>query len=139
MVKTKKTTPSIELRLSLNLSLDNVGFERLYQELRDIETDATDLVPTQVHALKRRHLLKILHDYCANTIEPAPSIADARTTQFLQKSVSASKPSIIKATQTSSLPKTKKIRHEHPPPTMSSDVEADQALLEIGFGFQQES
>ncbi len=139
MTKTKNPTQSIELRLSVNLSLDDVGLTRLYQELRDIELSASGLASIQVHALKRRHLLKILHDYCANTIEPAPSIADARTTQFLQKSVSASKPSIIKATQTSSLPKTKKIRHEHPPPTMSSDVEADQALLEIGFGFQQES
>lgn len=139
MTKTKNPTQSIELRLSVNLSLDDVGLTRLYQELRDIELSASGLASIQVHTLKRRHLLKILHDYCANTIEPAPSIADARTTQFLQKSVSASKPSIIKATQTSSLPKTKKIRHEHPPPTMSSDVEADQALLEIGFGFQQES
>ena len=60
MVKTKNPTQSVELRLSVNLSLDDVGLTRLYRELRDIEVDACGLASIQIHALKRRHLLKIL-------------------------------------------------------------------------------
>jgi hypothetical protein len=59
MVKTKNPTPSIELRLSINLSLDDVGMERLYLELNAIEKGASGLAPIQIHALKRRHLIKI--------------------------------------------------------------------------------
>lgn len=122
MVKTKKPMPSIELRLSLNLSLDNVGFERLYQELRDIETGATDLAPIQVHALKRRHLLKILHLYCADGIKPVENNFEAKS---------------AKASQSTFSPSVETMRQEYPPPTLSSAVDADQALLDSGFGFHK--
>jgi hypothetical protein len=124
MVTTKNPMPSIELRLSLNLSLDNVGFERLYQELRDIETGATDLVPIQIHALKRRHLLKILHLYCADGIKPAEKNFEAKS---------------YKASQSTFSPAVETMRQEHPPPTTSSAVDADQALLDSGFGFQKKA
>ena len=131
--------PSIELRLSLNLSLDNVGFERLYQELRDIETGASGLAPIQIHALKRRHLLKILHLYCAGGIELAQRNTDANSERLSQNPTVVDKVEVTRVNQQTTLPVVGMIRQEHPPPTMSSAVDADQALLNSGFGFQKKT
>jgi hypothetical protein len=139
MVKTKNPTPSIELRLSINLSLDDVGMERLYLELNAIEKGASGLAPIQIHALKRRHLLKILHSYCADVIAPAPRNTDAHSANLNQNPATAGKVGLTKATQSTSLPVVEAIRQEHPPPTTISAFEADRALLDSGFGFQKEA
>lgn len=85
MVRTKNPTQSVELRLSVNLSLDDVGLTRLYQELREIEVNASGLASIKVHALKRRHLLKILHAYCADASEHAQRNTEAIFAQSNQK------------------------------------------------------
>jgi hypothetical protein len=137
MVKTKNPTQSVELRLSVNLSLDDVGLTRLYRELRDIEVDACGLASIQIHALKRRHLLTILHDYCADAFESAPRNADAGSAKLIQKLSSIDKAIVTKATQQIPLPIIETIRQEHPPPMANS--EADRALLDIGLGFQSQT
>jgi hypothetical protein len=124
MSKTKNPTQSIALRLSVNLSLDDVGLTRLYKELRDIETGASGLAPIQVHALKRRHLLKILHNYCA-------------VSEVNQKSAGAKKPILTSVTQLASVPASETMHQEHPPPMINS--EADRALLDIGLGFKSQT
>lgn len=139
MVKTKNPTPSIELRLSVNLSLDDVGLERLYRELSAIEAGASGLAPIQVHSLKRRHVLKILHAYCAHAIEPSRLSSDTIPAKSTQKLSSLDKTILTRATQPTSLPVVETIRQEHPPPTVSSNFEADRALLDSGFGFQKEA
>lgn len=138
MVKTKNPTPSIELRLSINLSLDDVGMERLYKELNVIETGASGLAPIQIHALKRRHLLKILHSYCADVIAPAPRNTDAHSAKLNQNPATEVNVGLTKATQPASLSVVEAIRQEHPPPTVISAFEADRALQDSGFGFQKE-
>jgi hypothetical protein len=137
MTKTKNPTQSIALRLSVNLSLDDVGLERLYQELRDIETGASGLAPIQVHALKRRHLLKILHAYCADANEPSRLSSNADSAKLTPKMSSVEEPIFTKATQPISLPIIETIRQEHPPPMINS--EADRALLDIGLGFKSQT
>ena len=136
MVKTKNPTQSVELRLSVNLSLDDVGLTRLYQELREIEVGAPGLASIQVHALKRRHLLKMLHAYCANTNEPSRLSPDADSAKPTLKMSSVKEPIFTKITQPTSLPIVETIHTEHPPPMINS--EADRALLDIGIGFKSQ-
>lgn len=64
MAKPKNPDRVVSLRLSVNVSLDDVGLNRLYRDLIDIENASAALPPLQIHILKRRHLLKILHSYC---------------------------------------------------------------------------
>ena len=137
MAKTKNPTQSVELRLSVNLTLDDVGLTRLYQELREIEVGASGLVSIQLHALKRRHLLKILHAYCANANEPSRLSSDAESAKLTQKMSSVEEPIFTKTTQPISLPIIETIHPEHPPPMVNS--EADRALLGSGFGFQSQT
>lgn len=137
MVKTKNPTPSIELRLSINLSLDDVGLERLYVELSAIEAGASGLASIQIHTLKRRHLLKILHTYCADAIEPSRLSSDTHPAKSTQKFSSVEKPVLTKPTQRTSLHAIETMHKEHPPPMVNS--EADQALLGSGFGFQSQT
>jgi hypothetical protein len=137
MAKTKNHTQSVALRLSVNLSLDDVGLTRLYKELRDIEVNASGLAPIQVHALKRRHLLKILHAYCADAIEPSRLSSYADSAKLTQKMSPAEEPMFTKTTKPTSLPIIETIRQEHPPPMVNS--EADRALLDIGLGFQSQT
>ena len=139
MVKTKNPTPSIELRLSINLSLDDVGLERLYVELSVIEAGASGLASIQIHTLKRRHLLKILHSYCADAIESSRLSSDTNPAKSTPKLSTVDKTILTRATQPISLPVVEMIRQEHPPPTVSSAFEADKALLDSGFGFQKEA
>jgi hypothetical protein len=139
MAKTKNLTPSIELRLSINLSLDDVGLELLYKELSAIETGASGLAPIQIHTLKRRHLLKILHLYCASGIELAPRNTDANSESLSQNSAVLDKVEVTRVNQQTTLPVVGMISQEHPPPMMNSAVEADQALLDSGFGFKKKT
>jgi hypothetical protein len=139
MAKTKNHTQSVALRLSVNLSLDDVGLTRLYKELRDIETGASGLAPIQVHALKRRHLLKILHAYCADGIEPTSRHTDTSSTDLNQKSARPEQPIVTKAPQPTSLSIIEAIRQEHPPPAASSYIEADKSLLDSGFYFRKKT
>lgn len=53
---------SIKLRLSMNLTADDLGFSRLYDELKCIESNTT-LTADEIAAAKRRHLLVILYQY----------------------------------------------------------------------------
>lgn len=139
MTKTKNLTPSIELRLSINLSLDDVGLERLYRELSAIEAGASGLAPIQIHTLKRRHLLKILHVYCAGGIELAPRNTDAVFTSTNLKSTATDTPILTRVTQPTTLSVIETMHQEHPPPMMNSAAEADQALLDRGFGFRKKT
>jgi hypothetical protein len=137
MSKTRNPTQSIALRLSVNLSLDDVGLTRLYQELREIEVSASGLASIQVHALKRRHLLKILHAYCADATEPTPRSTNASPSKSTQKFSSVEKMELTKATQRISLPVVETMQQEHPPPMINS--EADRALLDIGLSFKSQT
>lgn len=119
------------------MSLDDVGLTRLYQELREIEVGASGLASIQVHALKRRHLLKILHAYCADATESTPRSTDSSSTKSTQKFSSVEKTVLTKATQRTSLPAIEIMHQEHPPPMVNS--EADRALLGSGFGFQSQT
>lgn len=139
MTKTKNPTQSIALRLSVNLSLDDVGLERLYKELSAIEAGASGLASIQVHALKRRHLLKILHVYCAGGIELASRSTEVVFTSLNPKPTATDTPILTRVTQPTTLPVVGTIRQEHPPPKMNSTVDADQALLDSGFGFQKKT
>lgn len=137
MSKTKNPTQSVELRQSVNLSLDDVGLTRLYQELWEIEFGASGLASIQVHALKRRHLLKILHAYCADAIESTPRSTDSSSTKSTQKFSSVEKPVLTKPTQRTSLHAIETMHKEHPPTMVKP--EADQALLGSGFDFQSQT
>jgi hypothetical protein len=134
MVKTKNPTQSVELRLSVNLSMDDVGLTRLYQELRAIEVDASGLASIQIHTLKRRHLLKILHTYCANAFEPSRLSSDTDSAKLARNWSSADKAIVTQTTQPTSLLVTEVISPEQPTPRINS--EADRALQSSGFGFQ---
>lgn len=57
----------IKIRFALNLSEDDLGFSRLYQELIEIEDGSQGSTPAAVLSAKRRILLKVLHSYCQNT------------------------------------------------------------------------
>lgn len=57
----------IKIRFALNLSEDDLGFSRLYQELIEIEDGSQESTPAAVLSAKRRLLLKVLHSYCQNT------------------------------------------------------------------------
>lgn len=90
MARTKTSSKSIEIRLSVNLTLDDVGLEHMYHELYAIETGAAEqgLNPAGANALKRRHLLKILHGYCNAGFrkEVLPNAAVTPTSNVEQKS-----------------------------------------------------
>lgn len=57
----------IKIRFAINLSEDDLGFARLYQELVAIEDGSQGEAPAVVLSAKRRILLKVLHGYCQNT------------------------------------------------------------------------
>lgn len=57
----------IKIRFALNLSEDDLGFSRLYQELIEIEDGSQGSTPAAILSAKRRILLKVLHSYCQNT------------------------------------------------------------------------
>lgn len=137
MVKTKNPTQSVELRLSVNLSLDDVGLTRLYKELREIEISASGLASIEVHALKRRHLLTVLHAYCANAFEPLSQNTDVNSSKFTQKLSPVDKAISNRATPSISLPIFEILRQEHPPPAVNS--EADKALVDIGLNFKSQT
>jgi hypothetical protein len=94
------------------------------------------LASIQVHALKRRHLLKILHAYCADATEPTPRSTDANSSKSTQKFSSVEKVELTKATQRISLPVVETMQQEQPPMVNS---EADRALLDIGLSFKSQT
>ena len=63
----------IKLRLSINLSEDDLGLTRLFKELAVIESDDERLSPDEIQALKRRHLLSILYKYCGAGLPDQPA------------------------------------------------------------------
>lgn len=69
-----KSNKRIKLRLSLNLSKDDLGLIRLHNELAAIESDPA-LTPDQISEAKRRHLLGILYQYSHVAMAPFPSFA----------------------------------------------------------------
>ena len=66
-----KLNARIKLRLSLNLSKDDLGLIRLYNELATIESDPA-LTADQISEAKRRHLLGILYQYSHVAMAPFP-------------------------------------------------------------------
>ncbi len=76
----------IKIRFALNLSEDDLGFARLYQELLEIEV-GSGVTPTAVLSAKRRILLKVLHGYCQNTsAASSTALTNATATRVEQTS-----------------------------------------------------
>lgn len=69
-----KNTQDIKIRLSLNLTSELVGYDKLFNELADIEAKYGEGTPL-AGKMRRKHLIGILHLYCNNgfTLEPETS------------------------------------------------------------------
>lgn len=61
----------IKVRLSINLSQDDLGLIRLFHEILAIENDTT-LTAVEVAEITRRHLLGILYQYSHAPLSPFP-------------------------------------------------------------------
>lgn len=68
---TTSKSKRIRIRLSINLSQDDLGLVRLYDELAAIEND-TNLTQVEIAENSRRHLLRILYQYSQVVLAPFP-------------------------------------------------------------------
>ena len=68
---TTSKSKRIRIRLSINLSQDDLGLVRLYAELAAIEND-TNLTQVEIAENSRRHLLRILYQYSQVVLAPFP-------------------------------------------------------------------
>lgn len=77
----------LKIRFAINLSEDDLGFARLYQELLAIEDGSQGATPAAVLSTKRRILLKVLHSYCQNiSAASTTTVINAAATRVEQTS-----------------------------------------------------
>ena len=56
----------VNLKFQISISEEHLGLSRLFNELSQIEDQNQNKSQTDLHALKRRHMLKLLYDYSAD-------------------------------------------------------------------------
>ena len=131
-----KLNTRIKLRLSLNLSKDDLGLIRLHNELAAIESDPA-LTADQIRQAKRRHLLGILYQYSHVAMAPfpafmalAPNYAQAKQALTMAHPIFASTSEPMVRTMTAM---TKPVAIS--PAQKEVNALSEKALNDIGMGF----
>lgn len=75
----------IKVRLEINISQDHLGLTRVFNELKNIEGNPSGMSESDMKSLKRRYLLSILHQYCAEV--PTPTSSDLAGMTLQSKNV----------------------------------------------------
>ena len=64
----------INFKFQMSITEEHLGLTRVFNELAQIEDENKQLSPTDLHALKRRYMLRLLHNYSANTLHDATNL-----------------------------------------------------------------
>lgn len=64
----------INFKFQMSITEEHLGLTRVFNELAQIEDENKQLSPTDLHALKRRYMLRLLHNYSANTLHDATAV-----------------------------------------------------------------
>ena len=129
----------VNLKFQISISEEHLGLSRLFNELSQIEDQNQNKSQTDLHALKRRHMLKLLYDYSAdkhvagfNAPEAVASVITPSKTQALVLQEVVDQP-VLHLTTSSSSNNTIPTITKQPP---SEGLSTDQRILHsLGIDF----
>lgn len=128
----------IKIRLSINLSKDDLGLVRIFNEISDIENDNT-LTPIEVAEMTRRHLLGIFYQYSHVPQSPFPRTSSQSPLNSTPAATGIDSTNSVTGHSTSigkpNISTSKNISTPQAPVSDGIQEAADLALHHIGAGF----
>jgi hypothetical protein len=129
----------VNLKFQISISEEHLGLSRLFNELSQIEDQNQNKSQTDLHALKRRHMLKLLYDYSAdkhvagfNAPEAVASVITPSKTQDLVLQEVIDQPVLHLTNSTPSNDTISTITKQPPPEGLSTD---QSILHSLGINF----